>query len=101
MSIGTLTQDQAQEIVREVSSRALSHGNLSAVLSNNGKTGRSASGNYSLLAKATGLSRVHIGKVLRGRVEPSHRTLIKLSSVTGISIDDISEFILEMREKVA
>jgi DNA-binding phage protein len=102
ITIEEMDQDQALEAVREISSRAVESQNLGLILGANGKSGRSATGNYSLLAKAIGMTRVHVSRVLKGKVQPSHSTLRKLSKVTGISLDEISTYILQQgREKVA
>lgn len=101
MSIQSLTPEQAIEIVRETAIKARRKRDLEIVLGNNGRTGRNATGNYSLLARATGLHRVHVGKVLKGLVGASHSTLIRLSEVTGISVGDISKFIQERTNKAA
>src|SRR5688572_4131318 len=101
MSIDNLSPDQALEAIRVIASKAIAECDLSIVLGSNGMSGRNATGNYSLLAKATGLSRVHIGKVLKGKVEPSLRTLNKLANVTGLSLDDINEFIQMRSREVA
>jgi transcriptional regulator with XRE-family HTH domain len=95
ITIEEMDQDQALEAVREISSRAVKSQNWGLILGANGKSGRSATGNYSLLAKAIGMTRVHVSRVLKGKVQPSHSTLRKLSEVTGISLDEISRFILE------
>lgn len=95
ITIEHMDQTEALEIVREISSRARENGNWGLILGSNGKSGRSATGNYSLLAKAIGMTRVHISRVLKGIVQPSHSTLRKLSEATGISLDEISKFILE------
>jgi len=101
MSIDNLSPEQAIEHVRRISSKAVDECDLSIVLGSNGKSGRSATGNYSLLSKATGLSRVHVGKVLKGKVEPSLRTLNKLADVTRLSLDQINEFIQSVSRKAA
>lgn len=98
-AIEQLDQQQALEIVRQISSRASESGNLSLILGSNGKSGRSATGNYSLLAKAIGMTRVHVSRVLKGNVQPSHGTLRKLSEATGFSLDEISRFILDQAKK--
>lgn len=99
MSIENLSVEQAIEQVRSTAARALDGKNLSLVLGTNGMSGRGATGNYSLLAKATGLSRVHIGKVLKGAVEPSHKTLCRLSEATGISVGRLSQWVRRQRRK--
>jgi transcriptional regulator with XRE-family HTH domain len=93
-TIEHMDQREALEIVKEISSRARESKNWGLILGANGKSGRSATGNYSLLAKAIGMTRVHVSRVLKGKVQPSHSTLRRLSEVTGISLDEISEFIL-------
>lgn len=93
VTIEEMDQEQALEVVREISSRAAESGNLDLILGANGKSGRSATGNYSLLAKAIGMTRVHVSRVLKGRVQPSHSTLRKLSEATSISMDDISGYL--------
>lgn len=101
-TIEDMDQDAAIEMVRQISSGAKETGNWSLILGANGKSGRNATGNYSLLAKAIGMTRVHVSRVLKGKVQPSHGTLRKLSEVTGISLDDISRFIVEnTKEKEA
>jgi transcriptional regulator with XRE-family HTH domain len=101
-TIEQLDREQALEMVREISSRARESGNLDLILGANGKSGRSATGNYTLLAKAIDMTRVHVSRVLKGKVQPSHRTLIKLSEATGFTLDEISGFIIRRsREKEA
>jgi transcriptional regulator with XRE-family HTH domain len=98
-TIEQLDTGQALEMVREISSRARESGNLDLILGANGKSGRSATGNYSLLAKAIGMTRVHVSRVLKGKVQPSHRTLIRLSEVTGFTLDEISGFVLKQAQR--
>jgi hypothetical protein len=93
MSIRTLSRADAQKIAKAKADRAIETGDLDVIFGNNGRTGRKASGNYTLLAVATGMTRVHIGKVLRGLCGASHELLDDLSRVTGISMDEISEYI--------
>lgn len=98
-SIDTLPIERVQDSVRELSSQAIQDADLSLVFGSNGKSGRSATGNFSLLARATGLSRVHVGKVLKGQAVPSYKTLMKLSEATGISLDRISAYIQEQKKE--
>lgn len=93
MSVGTLSPAEAQKIARDKADKAIESGNLDIIFGNNGRTGRKASGNYTLLAVATGMTRVHIGKVLTGKCGASHELLDDLARVTGISMDEISEYI--------
>lgn len=97
--IEQMDKAQALEMVREISSRAAQDGNLNLILGSNGKSGRNATGNYSLLAKAIGMTRVHVSRVLKGKVQPSHSTLRKIGEATGISLDEISRFILEQTKQ--
>lgn len=101
ITIEQLDKSQALEMVREISSRARESSNLDLILGANGKSGRSATGNYSLLAKAIGMTRVHVSRVLKGEVQPSHSTLRRLADATGFSLDEISGFILKAKEKRA
>lgn len=94
-TVESLSQENALEMVRRISSTVGQDGDLGLILGSNGKSGRNATGNYSLLAKAIGMTRVHVSRVLKGKVQPSHSTLRKLSEATGISLDRISEFILD------
>lgn len=98
-TIEDMDQESAMEMVRQISSIAGESGNWALILGANGKSGRNATGNYSLLAKAIGMTRVHVSRVLKGKVQPSHSTLRKLSEATGISLDDISRFIVENTAK--
>lgn len=99
MSIDNLPIEEILRNVRDLSDLAIRNADLSRIFGNNGRSGRSATGNFSLLARATGLSRVHIGKVLKGRATPSYETLMKLSEVTGIGLNEISKFIQEQRQR--
>lgn len=102
--IEQLSAEEAQILARYKGDRAVNLNNLSIILGGNGESGRNATGNYSLLAKAVGMTRVHMSRVLKGKVQPSHATLRKLSEVTGISLDEISHYIMEIaakREKAA
>jgi transcriptional regulator with XRE-family HTH domain len=74
-------------------------GNLDLILGSNGMYGKNATGNYSLISRATGMTRGFIGKVLRGKTAPSHSTLVKISQATGLSIDKISEYILSQKRQ--
>lgn len=94
-TIEKMDQEKALQAVKEISAKAIKDANLALILGANGKSGRSATGNFSLLAKAIGMTRVHVSRVLKGIVQPSHSTLRKLSEATGISLDEISKFILE------
>lgn len=98
-TIEEMSQEEALKMVHQISSIAGETGNWSLILGSNGKSGRNATGNYSLLAKAIGMTRVHVSRVLKGKVQPSHLTLRKLSEATGISLDDISRFIVENTQK--
>ena len=97
-SIDNLPIEDIHKNVLTLSSQAVLNADLSLIFGNNGKSGRSATGNFSLLARATGLSRVHIGKVLKGLTKPSYETLMRLSKVTGISLDEISGFIQQQKK---
>lgn len=92
-------QRDNRTLLKEAGQRAIESGNLDSVLGSNGRSGRLATGNFTRLADVTGLSRVHIGKVLRGKVEPSLKTLRRISEATGLSIDGISEYIQNQKEK--
>lgn len=102
ISIRTLSRADAQKIARDKADRAIETRDLDVIFGNNGRTGRKASGNYTLLAVATGMTRVHIGKVLTGKCGASHELLDDLAQVTGISMDEISEYIkAKQREQAA
>lgn len=93
LSIRTLSPADAQKIARSKADRAIREQDLDVIFGNNGRTGRKASGNYTLLAVACGVTRVHMGKVLSGKCGISHELLDDLAEVTGISMDEISEYI--------
>lgn len=95
----SLTHDQAVERVRELSRQATQSRNLDIIFGSNGMSGRSATGNYTLIAAATGLSRVHVGKVLKGKTVPSYTVLLRLSEVTGIGIEQISRYIQDQKQQ--
>lgn len=99
MSIESMNTDEVMQRIEILAKLCRENQNLEILFGNNGMSGRSATGNFTLLARATSLSRVHVGKVLKGLVEPSHQTLVKISQATGISIDQISEYIREKRAK--
>lgn len=92
--------EEIQKRVYALSSQAILNADLSIVFGSNG-SGRSAIGNYTLLHRATGLSRAHVSKVLRGITSPSYNTLMRLSDATGISLDEISKYIQDQKLKEA
>lgn len=94
-----LTREQAQERVKELAILAKGSNNLHIIFGNNGLSGRSATGNYTLIATAIEMSRKHIGTVLRGKTTPSYSTLLRLSEVTGIGISEISRYIEQQKQK--
>lgn len=94
-----IPDDESLKMLKSLSQLVEQTGNLDLILGSNGMYGKNATGNYSLLSRATGLTRGHIGKVLKGKTAPSHNTLIKISGVTGLSIDKISEYILLQRKQ--
>lgn len=102
-SIQQMDREQILSSISYLVGLAEELGNLDYIFGSNGQSGRCATGNFSLLARGIeivsppGLSRIHISKVLRGKVQPSHETLKSLSRVTGLSIDRISEYITEKR----
>lgn len=100
-SVSTMTTEEARRLALSLGNQAKASNNLSLVFGRNGQHGRNATGNYSLLAKATGLSRVHVGKVLRGDLNPSLTTLKKLEEVTSIDVSLIIKWIQEEQEKKA
>jgi len=99
-SIDSLSKDEAVMILHRLAKRAVKEHNLSLVLGSNGHTGRLATGNSSLIAKATGLSRVHVGKVLCGKVGASHKTLLKIANATGLDVGQISGYITRAEVKI-
>lgn len=48
---------------------------------------------YTGLSLATGISRVHISRVLRGLVGVSLDVLTKISTATGVGLEDLSWYI--------
>lgn len=50
-------------------------------------------GNYSRLSAATGISRSHVSKVLRGKCGMSTDVATKLSQATGIRIDQLLAYV--------
>lgn len=103
-SIQQMTREEVLSSISHLVGLAEEQGNLDYIFGSNGQSGKCATGNYSLLARGIeiiappGLSRIHISKVLRGKVRPSHETLISLAKVTGLSIDQISEYIVKKRK---
>lgn len=106
-SIQQMDREQILSTISHLVGLAEEQGNLDYIFGSNGQSGKCATGNFSLLARGIeivtppGLSRIHISKVLRGKVQPSHDTLISLAKVTGLSIDQISEYIVSKRENGA
>jgi transcriptional regulator with XRE-family HTH domain len=98
-SVSKLSQQEAISILRKISNVAMSTGDLSLVFGNNGKSGRLASKNYSLISKATGISRAHIGKVLKGENGASLRLLRLIAEVTDIDVDDVVRWLEEQKRK--
>lgn len=102
-SIQQMTREEVLSSISHLVGLAEELGNLDYIFGSNGQSGKCATGNFSLLARGVeivtppGLSRIHISKVLRGKVQPSHDTLISLAKVTGLSIDQISEYIVKKR----
>ncbi len=58
------------------------------------------SGNYKRIARLTGLSRQHVGRVLNGRGRPSIRTASAISTAVGVDIDVLITFIESKRDMV-
>lgn len=102
-SIQQMNREEVLSNITHLVKLAEEQGNLDHIFGSNGQSGKCATGNFSLLARGIeittppGLSRIHISKVLRGKVQPSHDTLISLAKVTGLSIDQISEYIVRKR----
>lgn len=102
-SIESMTREEVLSTVDRLVKLSEKESNLDYIFGSNGMVGKSATGNYSLLARGIeilfppGLSRSHISNVLRGKVGPSHETLRSLSQLTGISIDRVSGYIMNKR----
>jgi transcriptional regulator with XRE-family HTH domain len=103
-SIQTMSREEVLLTISQLVELSERESNLDYIFGSNGQSGKCATGNFSLLARGIeiksppGLSRIHISKVLRGKVQPSHDTLRAISQVTGLSIDRISEYIVEKRK---
>lgn len=97
--VSKLSQEDAITILRKISNAAMTTGDLSLVFGNNGKSGRLASKNYSLISKATGISRAHIGKVFKGENGVSLRMLRLIAEATDIDVDDIVRWLEEQKKK--
>lgn len=104
-SIESMSCEEVIASINHLVSLAERESNLDYIFGSNGMVGKSATGNFSLLARGIeilfppGLSRSHISNVLRGKVGPSHETLRSLSQLTGISIDRVSGYIMEKRRE--
>lgn len=96
-----ISQEAAILSVQSLSRQAIECNNLHMVFGSNGMSGRRATGNYTLVAAATGLSRKHVGMILKGKTEPSYTVLLRLSEVTGIGIDQISRYIQDQKNRKA
>lgn len=98
-AVSTLTQQECIDILRKISNVAMSTGDLSILLKSNGKCGWQSNKVYSLIAKATGVSRAHVSKILNGDSRVSLRTIEKISKVTNVDVDDIVRYLVEIRKR--
>lgn len=91
MSTEKITIDTALSQLQALCSEH--NGDLDKVFQHNGLTGHRATGTFSIVAKATGLSRSFVGKVLKGEVTPSMDTIDKLAGACNVPAKEIFEFI--------
>lgn len=96
-SIEQMTDTEVNLYLANLSDLAKKEKNLEILFGSNGLSGRGATGNYTLISRATGLHRVHIGRILSGRCSPSLKTLKIISQVTTIGIEDIERYISRKR----
>jgi hypothetical protein len=92
-TIKSMSQEEAISELKRLSQLAKDQNDLSLVFGNNGRQGRMATGNYTLIAKCLGRVRVHVGRALQGKAKFGIDTLRDLSLITGVSIDDIVKYI--------
>lgn len=53
--------------------------------------------NRSRLGKAIGVDRAHMSKILRGQVMPTMRTAKKIATVLNVSLDEVYQFLKQIR----
>ncbi len=92
-SIEKMSQEEISYQISHLSSLALKENNLDIIFGSNGSVGRGATGNYTLISRATGIHRVHIGRILSGRCNTRIMNLRAISQATGIGVEKISEYI--------
>lgn len=97
--IETMDDKEVIRLIDQLSTLAIQQNNLEIIFGSNGQRGRSATGNYTLIARRLGMTRSFIGRVLRGSAYPSFETLDSLSRITGISRDKISDYLNKKRRE--
>lgn len=93
LNVSRMTKDEAVSILKMLASIAKESGNLDSVFSSNGSSGRGANGRYSLIAKATGISRTHIARIFNREKNPSIETLTIIANTADISKESLLEYI--------